>query len=585
MPNIVRFDCFEANLASGQLRKRGIRIALRDKSFQVLAALLEHPGDVVTREELQHRLWQGEVFVDFENNLNTAIARLRQALGDSAEHPRFVETLPRRGYRFLINVSEPPAPAEQNAVHRAKLAVLPFLNLSKNPGEEYFSDAMTDEIITALASLAPEQLAVIARTTAMHYKGSHKDLARIGRELSVDYVVEGGVRRAGGRIAINVQLIQISEQTHLFARRYEAEMRDVFSLQNSIAQAVARHIPCIAEKIGAGELAIDEQNRRKPTEDLVAYHLYLQARSQMYRETPDGFARAKEFFEQAIAHDPDFALAYDGLGELCWWTGFFGFAPPREIFSAGLWAALRALEIDNKLAETHALLGMFRKELDYNWPEVQREMERALELQPESSVVRFRYSASGLLPQGRIKESLVQLERALEYDPLSIFMHAWKAVLLWLRREFEPGLREAHMLADLAPDYYLAHFAVAQNCREMRMFPEAIAAQRRAVELSGGAQQMLGWLGLAMAQGGKETEARALLQELHDLSAQSYVSPTSFAWIHLGLGETDEAFVWLDRAIDGRDPMIVPIKTYPFLDPMRNDSRFASLLCKMNLEP
>jgi len=218
MPTTVRFDCYAVDLSAGQLYKHGIRINLRDKSFQVLAALLEHPGEVVTREDLRRQLWPEDVFVDFDNNLNTVIARLREALSDSAEHPRFIETLPRHGYRFLRSVSEPPRTPEKSRLKRTRLVVLPFLNLSGDPAQEYFSDAITDEIITVLAGLAPEQLAVIARTTAMHYKGSHKDVSRIGRELGVDYVVEGGVHRNDDQVSINVQLIQVSDQAHLLVR-------------------------------------------------------------------------------------------------------------------------------------------------------------------------------------------------------------------------------------------------------------------------------------------------------------------------------------------------------------------------------
>ena len=228
MPELVRFEAFEVDLSAGRLYKHGMKISLRDQPFQVLALLLEHPGEVVTREQLRRRLWPDEVFVDFENNLNTAVARLREALGDSAEHPHFIETLPKRGYRFLAALSKGFPSQEGTPVKTARLVVLPFVNLSGDLTQEYFSDAMTDEIITALAGLAPAQLAVIARTTAMHYKGSQKELSQIGRELSVDYVVEGSVRQAGGQIVANMQLIRVADQMHLWAKRYEVEASDLF---------------------------------------------------------------------------------------------------------------------------------------------------------------------------------------------------------------------------------------------------------------------------------------------------------------------------------------------------------------------
>jgi len=573
-PKIFRFDGYQVDLEAGQLHKCGVRISLREKSFQVLALLLEHPGKVVSREELRRRLWPDDVFVDLDNNLNTAIARLREALSDSAEHPRFIETLPKRGYRFIASVSE-AAPALQGApARRARLVVLPFANLSGDPTQEYFSDAMTEEIITELASLAPEQLAVVARTTAMHYKGSHKDVARIGRELGVDYVVEGSARRAEDRIGINVQLIQISDQTHLWAKRYDAELRDIFSIESAVAQAIASQIG-----ITTGRAA------RRPTEDLQAYNLYLQGRYHLNQATREGMPKARQYLEAAIARDPEFALAYDALAELHWYMGFLGFAPPKEVCATGMFCALRALEIDNTLGETHALLGMYREELDYNWPEVHREMARALELNPSSPVVRLRYAVSGLMPQGRLEEAVAEIERALESDPLSTFTRMWLGVMLLLGRRYDRAIEQARLVIELDPTYYPGHFVIGVAYREKRMFEEAIAAQRRATELSGGSPLMLGWLGLALARSGCTAEARAVLARLHGIAGAAYVPPTSFAWIHVGLGETDSAFAWMDRAIDARDRMIVPIKTYAFLDSIRADPRYLALLRRMNLEP
>jgi TolB-like protein/Tfp pilus assembly protein PilF len=583
MSTTVRFDCYEVDLPAGQLYKHGIRISLRDKSFQVLAALLEHPGEVVTREDLRRQLWREEVFVDFDNNLNTAIARLREALCDSADHPRFIETLPKRGYRFLESVSEFPRTPGKRTAKRARVIVLPFLNLSGDQAQEYFSDAITDEIITTLAGLAPEQLAVIARTTAMHYKGSHKDVARIGRELGVDYVVEGGVRRTDDHVGINVQLIQVSDQTHLFAKKYDAKLSDIFNVQTSIAQATANSIPSVAQEIRASGAVIGRA-RRKPTEDLAAYNLYLQGRYQMYKQSPDGFAKAKQCFEEAVARDPEFALAYDSLAEVYWWIGFNGFAPPREAFSAGVFPALRAIEIDNTLAEAHALLGMFRKELDYNWPEVQREMARALELNPASPLVRFRNAISGLMPQGRLTEAAAELETALEYDPMDLSARCWLGAMCWLGRHYDRAVEQVRLVFEVDPNYPLGHLVLGHTrCMEHK-FEEAIPALRKAAELYGGAPMVLGWLGLALALSGNAAEARTLFERLHAMAAHAYVPASGFAWIHFGLGEIDQAFVWMERTVDERDPMIVPIKSYPFLDPLRGDPRFAALLRKMNLE-
>ena len=312
---IVRFDNFEVDLAAGQLHKAGVRISLREKSFQVLALLLERPGEVVTREQLQHRLWPGDVFVDFENNLNTAVARLREALGDSAEHPRFIETLPKHGYRFIAAVAERSSAKRHASVPATRIVVLPFLNLSGDPAQEYFSDAMTDEISTELAALAPEALGVIARTTAMRYKGSHKDVTRIARELGVEYVVDGGVRRTKDRMALNVQLVRASDQTNVFAKRYQAELRDIFKTENSVARDIAAHIDNvhIVEAIRTTQ-SVNAPDRRPRTQNLRAYDEYMQGRSHLGRVTPEGFEKARQHFEEAVARDPGFALAYRWAG-------------------------------------------------------------------------------------------------------------------------------------------------------------------------------------------------------------------------------------------------------------------------------
>ncbi len=579
MPNFVRFGEYEVDVSAGQLYKHGIRISLRHKSFQVLVTLMEHPGEVVTREDLRRQLWREEVFVDFDNNLNTAIARLREALNDSAEHPHYIETLPKRGYRFLEEVSRAAKPAEKGKAKRPRMVVLPFLNLSGDPAQEYFSDAITDEIITALASLAPEQLAVIARTTAMHYKGCQKDVAHIGQELCADYVVEGGVHRSNDRVGINLQLIQVSDQSHVFARKYNSTLHDLFDIQHSIAETIARHVNITLQLEKAPSGAANRA--RKPTSDLAAYDAYIRGRYFLFRP-PEGFAKAKELFEEATARDPNFALAYDGLAEAYWWLGFMGLVRPREAFSAGVFPALRAIELDNTLAQTHALLASFRKELDYNWPEVERETKLALELNPNSPIVRTR-TLSWLMPLGRLAELAAQLETALEYDPMDLHARCWLGVALWLDREYDQALAQVRKVLEIDSNYPLANFVLGQIHLMKRKFDEAIPELRRAVELYHGAPLILGWLGLALGQSGQSTEGRDVLESLRDIATQAYVPGTSFALTHLGLGEIDQMFMWLDRAIDERDPIIIPIKSYPFFDPFRDDPRFHALLRKMNL--
>jgi TolB-like protein/Tfp pilus assembly protein PilF len=582
---IIRFANFEVDLAAGQLHKRGVRIGLREKSFQVLALLLEQPGEVVTREQLQHRLWPADVFVDFQNNLNTAVARLREALGDSAAKPRFIETLPKHGYRFIGRVSEHPLADRQTTAPAQRVVVLPMLNLSGDSSQDYFSDAMTDEIITELAAVAPQALNVIARTTAMRYKGSRKDVSRIAHELGVEYVVEGGIRRTENGVALNVQLVRGSDRTHVFAKRYHAELRDIFKVQRAVAQDIATHIDNlhITKSILAAQAA--DANLRQPrTQNLGAYDEYLQGRSRMGRVTPDAFAEAREHFENAIAKDPKFALAYDGLAETYWYLGYFGFMLPRDAFSAGVLYAIRALELDNSLGETHALLGLYHKQLAYDWPELEREMARALELSPSSPVVRERYAFNLLMPHGRLEEAVAELDLALTWDPQSVGLRSHLGAVLLLWRRYDRAMEQARRILELEPRAYWGHALFGSCFRDQGKLDQSIAAYRAAAELSSGASAMLGWLGLSLALGEETNEARTILARLHERAAQAYVPPTSFAWIHLGLGETDCAFEWLDRAVDGSDQFIMPIKSYWIFDPIRSDPRFGALLRRMRLD-
>jgi TolB-like protein len=582
---VIRFGEFEVDLQAGCLFKQGVKVRLREQSFTVLSILLEHAGEVVTREQLQGRLWPGGVFVDFELNLNTIVARLREALGDSAEHFRYIETLPKRGYRFLATPSE--CVASELAPHRrVRLIVLPFTNVSRNPAEEYFSEAMTDEVITALCQLAPEHMAVIARTTAMHYKRSDRGVARIARELGLDYVVEGGVRRSEDQVVMNVRLIQTTDQTHIFARKYAAELRDMFNVINCVASDIADSIGITVgpEDKRAG-LLVGRQVHKKPTEDLLAYNEYIQARYYMGKPTAEGFVEAKQCLERAVERDPEFALAYDALAEINWMLGYFGFIPPRKAFSDGIVQALRAIEIDNTLAETHALLAGFHKTIEYNWPEVHREMAIALRLDPASALVRLRYAICDLMPHGRLEEAITEIEHALESDPLSLQTQAWLGVMLVLAHKWDLAIDQAHLLLQLDPSALWGHFVIAVAYRGKKMFEKAIAAQRMATKASGDAASMIGWLGLALGLSGNAATARYWLDHLHAKAAKVFVPPTSFAWIHLGLGEIDAAFEWLDRSVNECDQLMMPIKSYEFFDPIRSDPRFHALLRKMNLEP
>jgi TolB-like protein len=583
---VLRFGDFEFDPAAGDLRKRGRRVQLRDQPLKVLATLVQRRGEVVTRDDLRRALWPDGFVVDFENNLNSAIARLRRALGDSAERPRFIETLPRRGYRFIGQVVEDVAPRDEARAARARLVVLPFVNLSGDPEQEYFSDAMTEEVITELAALASGQLGVIARTTAMRFKGTRRDVAQIGRALGVAYVVEGGVRRDGDQLTVTAQLIRVSDQTHLLARRYDADVHGVFDIRTAIARAV---VDCLDLRATASTPA----PRKRPSLNLAAWNELIQGRYLFNQPTPERMERAKGHFETALDIDPAFTLAHDALAEFYTDLGYFGFIRPIDAYSIGISHALAAVEADPTLAEAHATRAEYHKQLDYDWPAAQREMARALELDPASPIVRIRHAVSILMPHNRIDEAIGEIERALDLDPLSASARTWLGVMLLFGRDYDRAMTEAGRLQELEPASPWPHFIVGIACwkkyaREARLgnpkpelAEEAIREHRMAVERSPGLDYHLGWLGLALGVCGREAEAREVLARLQ--GSTQYNLPTTIGNVHLGLGEIDAAFECFDRAIEERDQNMMPILSYAHFDPIRGEPRFAELVRKMKL--
>src|SRR5712664_2627602 len=334
-PGTVRFGAFELDFKASQLRKQGIKVKLQEQPFQILQVLLQRPGEIVTREELQQTIWPSDTFVDFDHGLYNAIKRLREALGDSAETPRFVETLSRRGYRFVGKI-------ECEASQMRSLAVLPLENLSRDPEQEYFAEGLTEALITTLAKIG--EMRVVSRTSIMMYKGVRKPLREIARELEVDAIVEGTVLRAGDRVRITAQLIDAAKETHLWAESYERDLRNVLALQSEIAQAIARVIRV--------KLAPIDQARflnANPV-DPEAYEAYLKGRYHWNRRSAEGLAKAIQSFQTAIAKDPSYAAAYAGLADCLTGLSAWGFVPAQDGCGKAKGFAQKALEIDHSLA-------------------------------------------------------------------------------------------------------------------------------------------------------------------------------------------------------------------------------------------
>jgi serine/threonine-protein kinase len=453
------------------------------------------------------------------------------------------------------------------------IAVLPFLNMTGSKEDDYLCEGLAEEIINALTRIPG--LRVIARTSAFAVGRLGLDVREIGARLDVATILEGSVRREGRRVRVSAQLVTTSDGGHLWSERYDRELTDVLVLEDEIAAAIAARLRL--------DLARDAAGRSQPVVDAEAHAAYLEGRYHFARGTPEALAKAMACYAKAIERDPASALAYDSLAELYWYLGFFGNVPPREAFSQSTWHALRALELDDRLAQTHALLGMLRKELDYNWPEVDRELGRALELNRDSPLVRLRYAISGLLPHGRVDEAVAELEFVLRADPLSLFVRWWLAVMVYLARRPDRTIEEGRHMIALDPNHFLGHWVLGVGLDETGVKADAVAAMEKAHELSGGIPFTLGFLGLVYGRAGRREETRRLLDRAEKLASAGYVPASTFALCHIGLDDRDAAFEWMERAIETRDPIIMPIRTFPFLDPLRGDARFRTLLGKMHL--
>jgi serine/threonine protein kinase/tetratricopeptide (TPR) repeat protein len=456
---------------------------------------------------------------------------------------------------------------------RPSIAVLPFANMSGAKENDYLCEGLAEEIINVLTRIP--RLRVIARTSSFAIGRMELDVRDAGARLDVGHILEGSVRRAGQRVRITAQLVTTSDGSHLWSERFDRELTDIFALEDELAEAIAERLRV--------ELKQDEHGQRRPEINPEAHILFLEGRYYFARGTPDAMAQAKECFERAIQLDPNFAIAYDSLAELYWYLGFFGGVPPREAFAQGMWHALRALELDDSLAETHALLGMLRKELDYNWPEVEREFRRARDLNRESPLVRLRYAISSLVPHGRIDEAAAEVEAMLQSDPLSLLVRWWVGIIAYLGRWPERMIDEGRHMVALDPTHFLGHLIAGLACTESGGPDEAVTAFEKAREMSGGIPLTLGYLTYAYGRAGRRNDARELLDQMETMATTAYVSPSTVAIGYVGLDDWDAAFQWWNQAVDVRDPLIVPIKTFPFFDPVRGDPRYRAILRRMNL--
>jgi len=627
---ILCFGSFEVDTAAGELRRQGLKIRLQDQPFRLLVLLLERAGDVVTREEVREKLWPADTYVDFDHSLNTAVRKLREALGDSAEGSRYVETLARRGYRFIAHV-EPRRTAQlasakadvapvlpdlaerlsSSARHlrtfaiavvvcgaalvaywvvprpgpttlsgrRLTLAVLPFDNLSGDADQEYLSDGLTEEMITQLARLEPDRLKVLARSSTWKYKRADRDIGQLRRELGADFVLEGSLRRAGERVRVTAQLVRSDDQSHVWAETYERDLRDVLILQSEVAQAVARAIAVTLTPDAKARLA-----RARPVRS-EAYQDYLRGRFFWNRRTEAALKQALGYFQKAIGADPGYAPAYSGLADsysLLGASSIVGGLPPRQAMPEAKAAALKALQIDGTLAEAHTSLATIHLLYDWDLAACDREFRRALELDPNYTLAHHLYSHC-LLALGRTEESLFESKRALELEPLHLVIGGHLGWHYLYARQYDQAIEQFRKTLELDPAFPQAQRYSAWAYLQKGMHSEAIAALRAALDAVGRKPEIEGELGHAYAVAGRRSEALAMLEGLRHLSETRYVSPYSVALVHAGLGDRDQAFAWLDKAFAERSDYMPYLMLEPMLDGLRSDQRFVALVERVGL--
>jgi serine/threonine protein kinase/Flp pilus assembly protein TadD len=465
------------------------------------------------------------------------------------------------------------APAVGESARIPSIAVLPFVNMSGDKEQEYFSDGLAEEIINALTQIPG--LKVTARTSAFAFRGKEQDIRSIAEALSVAHILEGSVRKSGNRIRVTAQLVSAADGYHLWSERYDRDMTDIFAIQDEISQA-------IAEKLRV-RLSKDRPLVKRYTENVEAYSMYLKARHQLHKFTPEGFAKGKEYYEQAIALDPNYALAWFGLAEFYYHLGFFGTMPPKAAFAQGNQVARKALELDEMLPEAHAMLGILRA-CDFDWKGAESEFNRALELNPKSEDVWEFYDYCYLVPMRRLDEAVAASRRALELDPLRPFLQWRLGYRYYLTRQWERAVEQCRNALELDPNYAAAIFYMSlANCLAGKL-DEALRVLEAASWTLPNSSLGIAMMGYVYALAGRTEEARKSLRSLQEIAQTAFVPPSNFAWIHTGLGEVDQGLEWLEKAIDERDGFSIHLHVDPSWDPLRSHPRYKALLKKMNLE-
>jgi TolB-like protein/Tfp pilus assembly protein PilF len=557
---VYEFDRFRLDAGARVLFRDRTRMQLTPKAVDLLLALIEKRGAPAGREELFLEVWPDVVVED--GTLTSHISLLRKTLGEG-----FIETIPKRGYRFTGAIEE-RAPASED---RVLLAVLPFENLGGSRKDDSFADGLTEELITQLGRLNAARLGVIARTSSMAYKSTDKTIERVGRELGVSYVLEGSARRAGGRVRIAAQLIQVSDQTHVWAESYEGSLEDILALQSSVARAVAKQIE--------SRLLPQESSAKQVVPE--AYEAYLQGRYLWHRRSGADLDASIRSFQHAIERDPAYASPYAGLADAYLSLLDHNVMQPSEATAKARPLLATALRLDESLAEAHSSLAhaAFHQ---FDWPAAEREFTRALALNPSCSTA-LHYGANFLVAMRRQDEGVAMAEEERRLDPISPSAHANLACILWFTGRFERSIAMAEKAIELNPGYGRAYEDLGRAAEQAGQLERAIDAFQKMIALEPFAHGTLASLAYAYALAGRRDQTARILRELEDAAKSRFVSAYAFALVHLALGNTDEAFVWLDKAVGDRSSSMPFLDVNPRMASLRGDPRFEQLRRRVGL--
>ncbi len=563
----VRFGVFELHPTAFELRRGARRIRLERRPLELLILLAERAPHLVTRAEIVARLWGTDVFVDAEAGVNTAIRKVRRALGESAERPIFIETVPGKGYRFVA-----PVTSVTPSTHVA-IAVLPFANLSGDPSYDYLADGLTEETIAALGQVDPNRLNVIARTSTIRYRKTRKSLPEIAGELGASYVVESSIRGEDAWLRITSRLIRVQDGSVLWSTAYDRQSINVLRLQRDLGCAIADEI-----RVRLAPERVARLGRRQ-THNSDAYDLYLRGRQAWNQLTPATTRRAIEFYTQATTIDADYALAWSGLADAYTVGPITGDGRPSDVWQRAKDAVQSALRAQPDLAEAQTSCGVLKFWLDWDWPGAEAALRRAIALDGHYAYA-FRMLGHVLSQTGRHPAARIALQRARELDPLYAMHHALSAQLAFQARDFDAALEHARHSLEVEPNFWPGHHQLAQVQEQRGEMDAALTAAETASKLSGGNSKAVSLQAYLLATTGCEDEACSILAALEETATSRYVPPYAIALGYLGLRRVEKTFQWFERAYDARDVHLVFAPVDPKWDPYRSERRFEEVMSR-----